>query len=577
MLVGLVIFVFWKASFTNKTNKMILENQWSGPSNSLLEQLEQYAWSYLDEDIKILSSDEMEGRGVGTEGERKSAAYIVSNFQRWQLQGAFGNDGLDDRTSEYYQQVPLEGVRTQNESHYALLFGKGNASVELIHGETCSLTTDMQHVSVIQLNKAPVIFGGYCMHAPQSPFFWDDFESVSVKDRVVLCLVNQPVGIHNFTNRLTYYGRWTYKLEELRRRGATGVILLHTEESAGYGWNVIRSGTKSDNIRLRSMDDSPLSVRGWISSVAWNDLVSQQSVPSIQQLEEYAKSSGFRCTDNLFDLKLDVNFSVKRRYLTGYNVGAKTPGIAMDPSIAESCIVVTSHYDHLGKKEDNCNVASDCVYHGALDNASGVAKLLVLARIFGDLHSNGQCCQRCLIFLSPTAEEAVLLGSAFYMKEAQEDINRTIAAINFDGMNVWGCTKDMVALGEEYSTLGDMFRWVTAAENLATTEDPEVHQGHLYRSDQFSFFQAGIPSLKITHGKTFCGQENDYFDKVVGEYLRNRYHQVNDDYEYIHQQREPYVGAIQELRVAFRLLYSLAQGQLVPQWKQNEEIFKHIR
>ncbi|GJQ11756.1 hypothetical protein GpartN1_g3547.t1 [Galdieria partita] len=568
---SLKYFQSGKHSVTNKD--WLLGNLWPKPDFEALEQLESFANLFLDQDIKTLSSDEMEGRGVGTQGERKSARFIADSCKDALLQGAFSEVSKNSQDS-FYQHVPLEGVKVENDSFVSFLKDFQNNSVTLIQGESCSLTTDRNDSNIIELTGSKLMFGGYCIYAPEAPYFWDDFDNTSVKDRIVLCLVNQPSFFFSIENRLTYYGRWTYKLEELRRRGAQGVLLLHTAESAGYGWNVIRSSSKSENIRLRYLEKnaSPLLVYGWLSSVVWDQLAEKGGIPYAKDLRKSAQLKGFRCTQDLFDLEFYAQFQVKRSSLTGLNVGAlvKSSSEELTNASTDSLIVVTSHYDHLGKMNNDCHPMNHCIYHGALDNASGVAKLLVLARTFGFLKREGKCCKRSILFLSPTAEEAVLLGSSFYVDHPILPFNQTIACINFDGMNVWGRTKDAVALGYSLSSLGDLFREVTLLENLTVADDPEPHLGHLYRSDQFPFLQRGIPSLKLTHGKIFEGHENeDYFDSVVGDYLRNRYHQVSDNYEYIHEQNDPYAGALQELRIAFRLLFALAQSDVTPYWKQH--------
>ncbi|EME30701.1 hypothetical protein Gasu2_49460 [Galdieria sulphuraria] len=571
----LVITFFWKCVKLERhtvTNKdWLFANFWPQPDVESLEQLESFAKLFLDQDIKTLSSDKMEGRGVGTQGERKSARFIAGAFEDALLEGAFSDPSKNTQNS-FYQQVPLEGVQVENASFVSYLKDLKNNSVSLIQGESCSLTTDLSDSNIVDLTGSKLMFGGYCIYAPKAPFFWDDFGNVSVKNRIILCLVNQPSYFFNIEDRLTYYGRWSYKLEELRRRGALGVLLLHTAESAGYGWNVIRSNSQSESIRLRYLEKnaSPLLVYGWLSSVAWDNLAEKGIIPYTEDLKNYAETKGFLCNEDLFDLSFYAQFQVKRRTLNGLNVGALVQSSTKEflDASTDSLIVVTSHYDHLGKINNDCHSSSNCIYHGALDNASGVAKLLVLARTFGFLKHIGKCCKRSILFLSPTAEEAVLLGSSYYVDHPILPLNQTVACINFDGMNVWGRTRDAVALGYSLSDLGDLFREVTTLENLTVGDDPEPHLGHLYRSDQFPFLQRGVPSLKLTHGKIFQGHENeDYFNRVVGEYLKNRYHQVLDNYEYIHEQSDPYTGALQELRIAFRLLFALAQSEVTPHWK----------
>jgi len=572
-LLGLVLVVFRylqleRRVLTTDKDSLLEVGSWPQPDDEAFDLLESITDTFLDHDIKALSSDEMEGRGVGTRGEKKSAHFIASAFQDALLRGAFSSKEF--HPDAFYQQVPLQGFQVVNESFVSFLKDFQNNSFQLVQGVSCSLTTDLNDTDIVEVPwSSKLVFGGYCIYAPEAPWFWDDYGTNSVVNKIVLCLVNQPASFYKRDGGLTYYGRWSYKLEELRRRGALGVLLLHTDESAGYGWNVIQSQSKSENIRLRYIEKnaSPLRVYGWLSSVAWDELATTGTVPFVEELKGVAQMEGFQCSeDYLFNLSFYARFQVRRRLLNGWNIGAllkSQPGESLDNHTG-SLVVVTSHYDHLGmvnSSTDN-DATNKFIFHGALDNASGVAKLLVLARTFGYLRRVGKCCKRSILFLSPTAEEAVLLGSSFYVDHPIVPLNQTIACINFDGMNVWGRTKDAVALGASWSTLGYLFQQVASYENLTVAEDPEPHLGHLYRSDQFPFLQRGVPSLKLTHGKIFQGHENDdYFARVVGDYLKNRYHQVTDDYEYIHQQKEPYVGALQELRIAFRLLFAVAQSE----------------
>jgi len=572
-LLGLVLVVFRylqleRRVLTTDKDSLLEVGSWPQPDDEAFDLLESITDTFLDHDIKALSSDEMEGRGVGTRGEKKSAHFIASAFQDALLRGAFSSKEF--HPDAFYQQVPLQGFQVVNESFVSFLKDFQNNSFQLVQGVSCSLTTDLNDTDIVEVPwSSKLVFGGYCIYAPEAPWFWDDYGTNSVVNKIVLCLVNQPASFYKRDGGLTYYGRWSYKLEELRRRGALGVLLLHTDESAGYGWNVIQSQSKSENIRLRYIEKnaSPLRVYGWLSSVAWDELATTGTVPFVEELKGVAQMEGFQCSeDYLFNLSFYARFQVRRRLLNGWNIGAllkSQPGESLD-NHTDSLVVVTSHYDHLGmvnSSTDN-DATNKFIFHGALDNASGVAKLLVLARTFGYLRRVGKCCKRPILFLSPTAEEAVLLGSSFYVDHPIVPLNQTIACINFDGMNVWGRTKDAVALGASWSTLGYLFQQVASYENLTVAEDPEPHLGHLYRSDQFPFLQRGVPSLKLTHGKIFQGHENDdYFARVVGDYLKNRYHQVTDDYEYIHQQKEPYVGALQELRIAFRLLFAVAQSE----------------
>jgi len=252
-LLGLVLVVFRylqleRRVLTTDKDSLLEVGSWPQPDDEAFDLLESITDTFLDHDIKALSSDEMEGRGVGTRGEKKSAHFIASAFQDALLRGAFSSKEF--HPDAFYQQVPLQGFQVVNESFVSFLKDFQNNSFQLVQGVSCSLTTDLNDTDIVEVPwSSKLVFGGYCIYAPEAPWFWDDYGTNSVVNKIVLCLVNQPASFYKRDGGLTYCGRWSYKLEELRRRGALGVLLLHTDESAGYGWNVIQSQSKSENIR----------------------------------------------------------------------------------------------------------------------------------------------------------------------------------------------------------------------------------------------------------------------------------------------------------------------------------------
>eukprot|EP00190_Bangiopsis_sp_CCMP1999_P002395 CAMPEP_0198731326 /NCGR_PEP_ID=MMETSP1475-20131203/29230_1 /TAXON_ID= ORGANISM="Unidentified sp., Strain CCMP1999" /NCGR_SAMPLE_ID=MMETSP1475 /ASSEMBLY_ACC=CAM_ASM_001111 /LENGTH=568 /DNA_ID=CAMNT_0044494283 /DNA_START=291 /DNA_END=1997 /DNA_ORIENTATION=- len=520
----------------------------------------------LDRHIRILASDEFEGRGVGTPGEVKSVEYIAGELASYGFVG--GAQAGRDGPESFLQHVPLQGVMTLPTSVATFTLGDG-ASVTTNHGGEVVLSTDLRIESRLGIEDEELVFGGYCINAPGEPHRWNDFERVSVRDKLVLCLVNQPVVDDSFGGHeapLTYYGRWTYKFEEMRRMGAKGVLLLHTDESAGYGWGVIESWGATENVRLDPLPDdgTPLQVRGWISS----NLVEKIVPGGVESLFLRAESKNFEP----FELGVRVSMSMHmiRRFFSGANVVGVLPALEDDEPLTEEAVILTAHHDHFGIHPDENFGDGDRIYNGALDNASGVAKLLTIARVFGDLRRQGKGPKRRLIFITPTAEEAVLLGSSFYAKNpVAGHLKKVVAMINFDGMNIWGKTRDIVGIGSELSDIGNLLREAAQEEGMIVANDAEPRQGLFYRSDQLPFALAGVPAVKLCHGKDYHYQNETYFDRVVGLYNDERYHQVNDDYDYIQSHDDPYEGAMQEVRVSFRLLYGLANGAVRPEWSRE--------
>mmetsp|Transcript_11280 Transcript_11280/g.30360 ORF Transcript_11280/g.30360 Transcript_11280/m.30360 type:complete len:724 (+) Transcript_11280:320-2491(+) len=612
-------------------------------------QLELLSTADLERHVRTLASDAFEGRAVGTRGEQKSAAYIAAEL----LSAGFAPAGDPRRsksnsTAAYLQRVPLYGfqalpstaqltlTRSRNQRATAeQSSASAKASSALQFGADFSLTSERFNIAAIQsqqlesqdiidgtlssswtldMRENDVVFGGFCISTPR----WDDFKATNLSGKVVLCLVNQPRiegtdGAAVFGGpgaALSYAGRWTAKLEELRRRRAAGVLLLHTDEMAGYGWNVIESGAYAENLQLRGSVSSrkqALLFRGWIRADALEARMAEAG--AVQRLIKAACSRHFK-PHVLSALKISVSAEIQQRLVTGSNV----VGVLRGKNAPEEVVMLTAHHDHLGMRnatresaakenaQSGAAVASDetVVYHGALDNAAGVAKLLAIARVLGKLSAEGACCDRSFVVLSPTAEEAVLLGSSHYAEvPSAAPLSAVVGMLNFDGMNVWGKTHDQVALGSQLSSLGEMFAHAVHAEKLVVAHDIMPLQGLFFRSDQLPFARKGVPALKLTHGRRFeraqllmtAGDDSNdsnssvpdarlrmslkdaelkYFEETVGEYEANRYHQSSDSFEYISGLPDPYSGAIQEMRVALRLLYGLLQSRLRPEWNSTE-------
>mmetsp|Transcript_8713 Transcript_8713/g.38794 ORF Transcript_8713/g.38794 Transcript_8713/m.38794 type:complete len:502 (+) Transcript_8713:314-1819(+) len=447
----------------------------------------------LDSHIKYLSSLSLEGRAVGTEGEISAVQYI---------RGVLDTIGFKTTV----QTVPLQGVTLPAVN---LSIGSDN----LRRGQDFVITSEAENVNIVELKDERILYGGYCIKTDGNPEDYDNFCSSDVRGRVVLCLVNDP-----FEGPLTYYGRWVYKVEELRRRGAAGVLLVHTTESAGYGWNVLQSPDGGENIRLMSKDgEKGLKIRAWIAQHVAERILKT----SIDRAFEEANTGGLCMQET--DMVLHVRLDITTRELYGLNVVGQLDGSARN----NEHVIVTSHHDHLGAIERN---GEKVIYPGAVDNASGVGKLLELATYFAAMKSQARCCKRTLVVITPTAEESVLLGSSYYADHPQLPLAQCAAVLNMDGMNIWGPTTDSVGIGSERSTLGDILARAAREEGQRVAPDPAPEQGLFFRSDQLPFARKGVPAMKITHGFSFTNHEQDideYLNATVWDYNRNVYHQVS--------------------------------------------------
>jgi len=506
--------------------------------------------------VVTLSSENMQGRGTGTPGEQRAVRYIAEQFRN------AGCDSIEELP------VPLSGALTQSESTSLTLL---NRSWSYREDFWITMTTSMSsHIDDNHFNESlnwaqeAVIFGGFCIHHDRH----DDFMqgSSEVRDRIVLCLVGEPDSLFLSHDRRSYHARWIYKVEELRRRGAKGILLVHTTESAGYGWSVIEAMAVTQHVRLRTDNGTrPMTFWGWIRGAKLNEFGMDT-----EKLLDEARRPEFRA--RISQLTCSGRVQVQVNHFEGINVLAtmlpsgenETHGSVED---REEAVVMNAHHDHLGIGQGGE------IYYGALDNASGVAKMLVIAAALGRLREAGRCCKRKIFFASVTAEEAVLLGSQYLAQSLKEKNGEAIVAtINFDGMNVWGPTTDAVAIGAERSTLAEVVQRAARLVFVSLIPDPDPSQMSFFRSDQFSYARQHIPAIKLTFGRTFTSQPTDYYDQVVQKYIREAYHQPNDNITFIDSQPDPESGAMQEVRLAFRVMYSLVQGSFRPQWNPGSEV-----
>ncbi len=361
---------------------------------------------------------------------------------------------------------------------------------------------------------------------------------------------------------MTYYGRWTYKFEEAARQGAKACLVIHNTEAASYPFTVVQNNWNTSRLRLdpRGRQEQLCDIIGWISGPAARKLLTAAGKDTA--LLASADTRGFKGVS--LPLRLSTSMQVKTDYDRSHNVigkitGSKYPG---------ETIIYTAHWDHLGIAAPD--ETGDSVYNGALDNASATGGLLELARGFKSLRVKPE---RTILFLSVTAEEQGLWGSAYYAQNPVYPAEKTVANINMDGLNWYGKTKDIIIVGQGQSELEDYLQEEAAKVNRVII--PEVHPeaGYYYRSDHFNFAKAGIPALYTGSGVDVIGKGSGYGQKASDEYTNKRYHRPSDEYDATNWQLD---GAIDDLQLLFRVGRRLAYGQNWPQWKAGSE-FKAIR
>lgn len=521
--------------------------------------------------VKYLSDDLLEGRGTGTRGGLLAAKFIAAELESMGLEPA-----APDRT--FFQQVPMISVKTEPDTKLTVKSAKGDA--EFKFAEDFVASTDLEQAE-IPINQE-IVFVGYGVSAPEVP--WNDYKDVDVKDKLVMMLVNDPPATAAEPNlfggkALTYYGRWTYKFEEAARRGATGVILVHSTESAGYGWQVVRTGWDGERFGLVPDEKTPtLKFKSWVTEDVARK-IAQLGGQDLERLREAAKTRDFKPVP--LTAKVETTLKTKAQRITAPNVVAilrgenlEAPPLAATtkqasiapapdptPLLRDEFIVYSAHWDHLGMRPDQ---PGDNIYNGAVDNATGIAGLLAIARAYSNLEVKPK---RSILFIATTAEEQGLLGAEFYTRNPLVPLNKTVANINLDSMNVLGMTSDITPLGADRSTLGKIIGEVAKENQVTIAPDSRPEQGSFYRSDHFPFAKAGIPAVSFNSGTKFVGHPETWGQEQFAEYNKSRYHQPTDEYS----PNWDFSGMVQQARLAFWIGLRIADADQMPEWNKGDE------
>jgi Zn-dependent M28 family amino/carboxypeptidase len=503
--------------------------------------------------IKVLASDEFEGRAPGTKGEERTVTYLVDQFRKLGLAPA-NTDGT------YVQKVPLVGITP--DPSMALTFRKGSASQALTFKDDFVAWT--KRVSeTASLDDSELVFVGYGVEAPE--FTWNDYKGVDLKGKTMVVLINDPPvpDPKMFGGKaMTYYGRWTYKFETGARKGAAGILIVHETGPAGYPFSVLQnsSGERFDLV-TPDKNMGRASVEGWISL----DRAKQLFAMAGQDFEALKARAATR---EFAPVPLGVTASVRvrntLRTVDSQNVVAKLEG--SDPKLKDEYVVYTAHWDHLGVGPE---IKGDRIYNGAHDNASGTAALIEIARAFTKAAPPPK---RSVLFLAVTAEEQGLLGSQYYSVAPIYPLARTLANINMDGMNMHGRTKDIVVIGFGASDLDDYLVQAAAEQERTVKPDPESEKGFYYRSDHFNFAKQGVPALYTDEGIEFVGKPAGYGMKVREQYNKEDYHQPSDEMK---PDWDP-TGAADDAQLFFVVGYRVANAATYPEWKPGNE-FRSVR
>ena len=502
-----------------------------------------------------LSSDEFEGRGPGTEGGKKAAQYIADQMKAAGIVPA--NRG------SYFQNVPLIGLKTDPNTPLKIS-GKGGSET-FKFGDDYVVSTGAQ-ASRVSVN-AEMVFVGYGIDAPE--YKWNDYkgDANQYRGKVLVMLVNDPPATSSEPNlfggkTLTYYGRWTYKYEEAARRGAAGVLLIHTTDSAGYGWNVVRTsnGNWRYEIARTASDKTPfVNAKGWITDDAAKKIFALGKL-DLDDLRKAAQHRDFVPVDMGLTTSLDLRSDLKK--LTSPNIVGMVKG--SDPKLSSQFVVFSAHWDHLGIGEPNAT--GDRIFNGAYDNASGVATILGIGEVLAKMPLKERP-KRSILILSPTAEEQGLLGAEYYSTHPIVPLARTAADINIDGVNFFGKVSDFMPLGADKSTLMTAIDQVAKERSMTVRSDARPEQGFYFRSDHFPFAKVGVPSINLQHGETFINPLTGPAQEFFKDYTAKYYHQVTDEY---HDWWD-ISAMIQEAELALQIGIKVADSPSMPHFLPGDQ------
>jgi Zn-dependent M28 family amino/carboxypeptidase len=501
--------------------------------------------------IRILASDSFQGRRPFTAGETRTIDYLVKSYTALGLEPGNGNS--------YTQDVPLVEISPAAPSVLQLISGKGKTDFQNLNDFV--LWTERPD-SAGTLDKSDVVFAGFGVVAPE--YNWNDYAGLDVKGKTVIVMVNDP-GFYDTTlfkgHTMTYYGRWTYKYEEAARQGAKACLIIHNTAAASYPFQVVQSSNGGVKLHLdtRNNPSYQLTVQGWITGETAKKLLAAAGKDS--SLLVAAQRRGFKAVP--LNIKLSASVKVKEVYNISHNVIAKITG----SKYPDEYVIFSAHWDHLGIGKPDAK--GDSIYNGAADNASGTAALLQIARAFESLPAKPE---RTVVFLSVTAEEQGLLGSAWYAQHPVYPTAKTVADLNIDVLNTYGSTKDITYSGKGQSELEDFLADEAKKEGRYVTPEDHPEAGHYFRSDHFSFARAGVPSLTADGGVDDLTRGMSYGKQKHDEYTAERYHQPADQID----STWDLSGGLQDVELVYAIGEKLANSRVWPEWKPRSE-FKAIR
>src|SRR5438477_179923 len=498
--------------------------------------------------IKILASDQFEGRAPGTEGEELSVKYITDQIKQIGLKPGNPN-------GSYVQEVPLAGIKSEPRISFAI----GDKKTELRYPDDF-VASSARLQSEIKVENSNMVFVGYGIVAPE--YGWDDYKDADVSGKTILMLIGDPpvpdpkdaskLDDKMFKGKaMSYYGRWTYKYEIAAQKGAAAAVIIHETEPAAYPYSVVKTSWAKENYEIdnpnKNMEAVP--VRSWITLDVAKRLLTDTG-QDFDALKKSAITKEFRPV--ALNAKANIEIKQTLRSFKSRNVIGKLEG--GDSKFSDEYVIYTAHWDHLGRHP---GLQGDQIFNGAIDNASGVASVIELGGAFTKLNPPPK---RSVLFMATTAEEAGLLGAKYYTQHPLYPLEKTLADINIDGVNPWGKSHDLEDLTNGNSTLDDLLGQAAARQGRVMKANSVPEKGGFYRVDSFEFAKSGVPVLHLARGIEIIGKPPEYGEQKRDEFVAKHYDQVSDELD----PKWDLSGATEDVQLLFEACFGFSKSALLP-------------
>lgn len=510
--------------------------------------------------VRFLADDQLGGRQPGSAGDRLARSYLAAQFEALGLLPA--GDAMEGRPS-YFQAVQLVGIRSRITAPPQFRGVATTVPVSAVVPQNEIVVVTGEQAAASQIQDAELVFVGYGITAPE--YQWDDYKGADLHGKVLLMMNNDPESDPKLFAGKTrlYYGRWDYKYLEAARHGAAGALIIHTTPSAGYPWTVVRASWDGENFEAPEQVHEPalrLKVRGWLTEDA-SRRVTQVGGQDLDQLRKAAEKRDFHPVP--LAVRLSVKLQNELRRLSSANVLGVLAG--SDAKLRKESVVYTAHHDHLGTKADA--KGADKIWNGALDNASGVSALLGIARAM----TLGPAPRRSVLFAAVAGEEAGLIGSEFLVLHPPKEAGTPIADINIDGINIFGRSNQVVQIGRGKSSLDGVVDALAAAQGRKAIPDPMPDRGSFYRSDQFNYARAGVPSIYLGPPMDLLGPGGKVLAGAgrarVEQFIQRDYHQPSDEL----RDDWNFAGAVEDARLLYLAGLRIANAPGRPTFHKADE------